>query len=91
MRMGCWGKTKLFEMIAAGELESFLDGRARHITVESIEARIQRKLQESRQTESRLENAAGPPRGRPALSDQSTGATTRRNTTEGTCRVEGTQ
>jgi hypothetical protein len=53
MRMGCWGKTKLFKMIAAGELESFLDGPVRRITVESIEARIQRKLEESRRTEAR--------------------------------------
>jgi hypothetical protein len=47
MRMGCWGKTKLFELIAAGELESFLDGPVRRITVASIRARIQRKLQEA--------------------------------------------
>jgi len=26
-RLGGWGKTKVFELIAAGELESFLDGR----------------------------------------------------------------
>ena len=47
MRLGCWGKTKLFELIAAGELESFLDGPVRRITVASIQARIQRKLQEA--------------------------------------------
>ena len=47
MRMGCWGKTKLFELIATGELESFLDGPVRRITVASIRARIQRKLQEA--------------------------------------------
>ena len=45
--MGCWGKTKLFELIATGELESFLDGPVRRITVASIRARIQRKLQEA--------------------------------------------
>lgn len=49
-RLGGWGKTKLFELIAAGELDSFLDGRVRRITVESIEARIERKLQEARET-----------------------------------------
>ena len=53
-RLGGWGKTKLFELIAAGELESYLDGRVRRITVESIEARIQRKLEESRRTEVRV-------------------------------------
>ena len=47
MRLGCWGKTKLFELIAAGELESFLDCRVRRITVASIQARIQRKLQQA--------------------------------------------
>jgi hypothetical protein len=47
MRMGCWGKTKLFDLIRAGELESFLDGTQRRITVASIRARIQRKLQEA--------------------------------------------
>jgi len=52
-RLGGWGKTKIFELIAAGELESYLDGRVRRITVESIEARIQRKLEESRRTEVR--------------------------------------
>ena len=47
-RLGGWGKTKIFKLIAAGELDSFLDGRVRRITVESIEARIQRKLQEAK-------------------------------------------
>ena len=45
--MGCWGKTKLFDLIRTGELESFLDGTQRRITVASIRARIQRKLQEA--------------------------------------------
>jgi hypothetical protein len=53
MRLGCWGKTKLFELIAAGELESFLDGPVRRITTRSIHARIQQKLEESRRTEAR--------------------------------------
>ena len=48
-RLGGWGKTKIFELIAAGELDSFLDGRVRRITLASIEARIQRKLQEAKE------------------------------------------
>ena len=48
-RLGGWGKTKIFELIAAGELDSYLDGRVRRITMASIEARIQRKLQEAKQ------------------------------------------
>jgi hypothetical protein len=47
-RLGGWGKTKLFKLIAAAELDSFLDGRVRRVTVESIEARIERKLQEAK-------------------------------------------
>jgi hypothetical protein len=42
-RMGCWGMTRLRELIAAGELESYLDGRHRRITVKSIYAYIARK------------------------------------------------
>jgi hypothetical protein len=41
------GKTKLFELLAAGELESYLDGRCRKITMASIRARHQQKLQQS--------------------------------------------
>ena len=55
-RLGGWGKTKIFELIAAGELASYLDGRVRRITVASIEARIQRKLQEAKE---QTEAAAG--------------------------------
>jgi excisionase family DNA binding protein len=44
----CWllgvGNTKLYELIAAGELESYLDGRSRRITMASIRARIARLL-----------------------------------------------
>ena len=51
-RLGGWGKTKIFELIAAGELDSYLDGRVRRITVASIEARIRRLLQAAKtQTE----------------------------------------
>jgi hypothetical protein len=48
-RLGGWGKTKIFELIAAGELDSYLDGRVRRITLASIEARIQRKLREAQE------------------------------------------
>jgi hypothetical protein len=41
------GHTRLYEMIGAGEVESFMDGGARKITVASIEAYIQRKLKEA--------------------------------------------
>jgi hypothetical protein len=46
-RLGGWGKTKLFQLIRSGELQSFMDGSVRRITVESIEARIARKLEEN--------------------------------------------
>jgi hypothetical protein len=36
--------TRGYELLAAGELESFLDGRSRKITVESIRRYIERKL-----------------------------------------------
>jgi hypothetical protein len=42
------GTTRLYELIAAGELESYRDGKSRKITVASIKARIERKLVESR-------------------------------------------
>jgi hypothetical protein len=42
------GRTRLYQMIAAGELDSYNDGTARKITVASIKARIARKLGESR-------------------------------------------
>jgi hypothetical protein len=41
------GHTRLYEMLAAGELDSYLDGGARQITVDSIHRRIQRKLEEA--------------------------------------------
>jgi excisionase family DNA binding protein len=34
------GTTRLYQLIHAGELESYLDGKARKITVESIRRRI---------------------------------------------------
>jgi hypothetical protein len=38
------GNTHGYQLLAAGELESFLDGAARKITVESIHRFIERKL-----------------------------------------------
>jgi hypothetical protein len=43
-RMLNCGQTRLYELIGAGELDSFLDGRSRKITVESIHRYIQRHL-----------------------------------------------
>jgi len=41
--LGC-GNTRGYELLATGELDSFLDGRSRKITVASIHAYIARKL-----------------------------------------------
>jgi excisionase family DNA binding protein len=38
------GNTRLYELLAAGELESYLDGRMRRVTTRSIRARIARLL-----------------------------------------------
>ena len=38
------GNTRGYELVKAGELESYLDGRSRKITVESIHRYIGRKL-----------------------------------------------
>jgi hypothetical protein len=38
------GNTRLYELLGAGELESYLDGRARRITMASIQARVARLL-----------------------------------------------
>jgi hypothetical protein len=44
------GNTRLYELLAAGELDSFLDGRSRKITIESIHRYISRRLAASRQS-----------------------------------------
>jgi hypothetical protein len=44
------GNTRLYELLAAGELDSFLDGRSRKITIESIHRYISRRLVASRQS-----------------------------------------
>jgi hypothetical protein len=43
-RMLDCGITRLYELIGAGELQTFLDGRSRKITVASIAAYIARRL-----------------------------------------------
>jgi excisionase family DNA binding protein len=40
------GNTRLYELIGKRELESYLDGRARRITLESIRRRVARLLAE---------------------------------------------
>jgi hypothetical protein len=41
------GHSRLYELIAAGELATFKDGRSRKITVSSIKDYVARKLAES--------------------------------------------
>jgi hypothetical protein len=43
-RLLACSNTRGYELIAAGELDSFLDGRSRKITVESIRRYITRRL-----------------------------------------------
>jgi hypothetical protein len=43
--LGC-GNTRGYELLGSGELDSFLDGGSRKITMESIHRYIQRKLEE---------------------------------------------
>ena len=47
------GNTHLYELIEAGELESYLDGRSRKIIVDSIYRYIQRRLQEVKRKKGR--------------------------------------
>jgi hypothetical protein len=44
MHMLDCGRTRLYDLIGNGELDSYLDGRARKITVESIHRHIERRL-----------------------------------------------
>jgi hypothetical protein len=58
--LGNCGTERLWELINSGEIESYLDGKARRITVSSIKAHIARQLAEAKA------NAAEPRRrGRP--------------------------
>jgi excisionase family DNA binding protein len=42
------GVTRLYELVAAGELESFKDGASRKITTRSIRGYVERPLERSR-------------------------------------------
>jgi len=44
--LGC-GPTRLFDLLNAGELESYRDGRSRLITLDSIKRRVARLLAEA--------------------------------------------
>jgi hypothetical protein len=52
------GNTHLYELLAAGELDSFLDGRSRKITVESIYRYISRRLAATSAAQPRHRGAA---------------------------------
>ena len=59
------GRTYLYELIDIGDLESYLEGRARKITLRSIRARHERQLAAARQTDLAIEPAQPRRRGRP--------------------------
>jgi hypothetical protein len=65
--LGC-GNTHGYALLNAGEIESFLDGRARKITVSSIHAYIARRLAAKAGPQPRLG------RGRPHKTPVSSGA-----------------
>jgi excisionase family DNA binding protein len=52
---GC-GLTKIYELIASGELESYRDGTARKITTRSIRARIERLLAQAQSSQPERRN-----------------------------------
>lgn len=47
-RMLSCGVTRLYELLSAGELQSYLDGRSRLITVESIRVYVARKVAQTK-------------------------------------------
>jgi hypothetical protein len=59
-KMLACSNTRGYELLAAGELDSFRDGRSRKITVESIRKYITDRLAESK-------SAGKRPRGRPRM------------------------
>jgi hypothetical protein len=58
------GVTRLYDLLNAGEIESFLDGRSRKITVASIQAYIQRRLAAADSSSTKTSTPKRP-RGRP--------------------------
>jgi excisionase family DNA binding protein len=69
--LGC-GNTHGYELIAAGELESYLDGRSRRITMRSIKAYIARRLATNRATTAAPTKPPPRRRGRPRKSPADT-------------------
>ena len=53
------GRTRLYELLAAGELVTYKEGRSRKITAASIKARIARKIDEAAPTDARLNRERG--------------------------------
>src|SRR5271169_6625081 len=64
-KMLACGNTRGYALLNAGELESFLDGRSRKITVESIHRFIARKLAAEGATDATTQSALPRRRGRP--------------------------
>jgi hypothetical protein len=60
-KMLACGNTRGYELLAAGELESFLDGRSRKITVASIHRYIERHLGKSAAAEAQSKRRRGRP------------------------------
>jgi excisionase family DNA binding protein len=56
------GNTRLYELIAAGEIESYRDGRSRKIPVASIQAYVRQRIEAERAASGR---GAPRRRGRP--------------------------
>lgn len=50
------GLTRIYELVGAGELVSYTDGRSRRITVESIHAYIRRRIAAGLETEARAKD-----------------------------------
>jgi hypothetical protein len=68
-RMLACGNTRGYELLAAGELQSFLDGRSRKIIVASIHRYIARRLGKSVATEPYPKRRRGR---RPKIADAAT-------------------
>jgi hypothetical protein len=67
-RMLDCGNTRLYELLATGELESFLDGRSRKVVVDSIRRYVAQRLDATKVTGAKSQ----PPRrrGRPPKSSR---------------------